>query len=292
MDDDALRAVAEELYGLLPGEFVAARTAAAKEARGQGDKELATAVTALRRPSVAAWSVNVLARERSELVTQVVELGDSLRQAQSLLQGEALRDLARQRRRLVAGVTTEVRSLAADRGQRLSEQVARQVEDTLQAAMTDRDAATAVRSGLLTASLSSTGLESLAEVLAVPLAASPAVAPPAAAPRPTLSVVRDDGRERREAQERLKAAGTALRKAVKARDKATKAHAKGQARVLQLEAGLEELRRALAEAEVRTEEASAELSGFEGEVAEAEDAVAAARAEADAAQAAVTELGR
>ena len=165
-----LRSVARALHGLRPEEFTAARTAAEAEARATGDRELAKAVKALRRPALAAWAVNLLVRQRAELVAQVVDLGDSLREAQSLLQGDALRDLAKQRRQLVAAATTEARRLAGREGQRLSDTAIRQVEDTLQAAMTDRAAAEAVLSGLLAQPLASTGLDSLAEMLAVPLA--------------------------------------------------------------------------------------------------------------------------
>jgi hypothetical protein len=277
-----LRSVADELYGLSPEEFTAARTAAEKQARSAGDRSLAADVKALRRPTLSAWAVNQLVRERSELVTQVVGLGESLRQAQSLLQGDALRELTRQRRQLVAAVVAETRKLAAGRGQKLSEAAARQVEETLQAAMADPEAADAVLSGLLTQPLSSTGVESLAQVLAVPDAR--------AEPRPQLSVVRDDGRERREAEERVQAAGKAVRAAAKGLDAVTKQQKKAQARVLQVEAELEELRRQLAELEAASEEAAERLESLDEEVEEAEAALRDARQEADAAAGALDRL--
>ena len=84
-----LRDIAQRLYGLRPDEFTGARTAAEKTARADGDKELAAAVKALRRPAVAAWAVNLLVRHRRELVDQVVELGEQLRQALSALDGRS-----------------------------------------------------------------------------------------------------------------------------------------------------------------------------------------------------------
>lgn len=307
MDDDGrdpdevagLRAVAWELYGLQPSEFTAARTAAAKRLRADGDRAVAARVTALRRPPLAAWAVNLLARERTELVAEISELGTALRQAQSLLQGDALRDLARQRRRLVAAVTTEVLGLARERGQVLGDASTRQVEATLQAAMTDGAAAEAVRSGLLAQPLTSTGLESLAEVLAVPPDA-PDPAPGSRSPssgdtggqvaeRPALSLVRDEDREREQAHLRVDAAGRTLRKAVKARDKAVRSRTKREARVLQLEAGLEELRRQLAEAEAATEAASAALADVDARVEAREAEVAQAR---EVAASAAAELAR
>jgi hypothetical protein len=283
-----LRGIADHLYGLRPDEFTAARTAAEKSARAEGNRELAAAVKALRRPAVAAWAVNLLVRRRAELVEQVVELGEQLRQAQSLLQGDALRDLARQRRQLVAAVASQARALAAQEGdQQLSDAAARQVEDTLNAAMTDRLAAEAVRSGLLAQPLSSTGLESLAEVLDVPLDAG---APEAAPARPALTVVRDEDRGREEAQERVAAAGVAVRAAQKAFDKATRKRAKGEAKVLQLEAELEELRRQVAELEERSEAAVERLTDLDATVDETAAGLEDARREAESASAALKDL--
>lgn len=286
-----LHPIALELYGLPPEEFTAARTAAEKQARADGDRALAAAVKALRRPAVGAWAVNLLVRRSAELVDQVVELGEQLRQAQSLLQGDALRSLAHERRRLVAGVAAEAGRLAAAEGHPLSEAAVRQVEDTLQAAMTDRSAAEAVRSGLLAQPLSSTGLASLAEVLAVPLEeGAPEPAPTARPERPALSVVPDGDRRAEEAQARVAAAGEAVRAAQKAFDKATKKRSKAEARVLQLEAELEELRRRVAEVEEQTEAAVERLTDLDGRLEESAATLEDARAEADTAATAAADL--
>ena len=191
-----------------------------------------------------------------------------------------MRELTRQRRRLVAAVTAEARAVAEAEGQRLTEAVVRQVEETLQAAMADPDAANAVLSGFLAQPLSSTGVESLtSEALAVPLADRPPADPPPRAP--TLTVVRDEGRELRVAEERAGEAADALRRATRTRDGIEKKRAKAEAKLLQLEAELEELRRQVAEAEEATEAAAAKVSRHETSLAEADDDVAVARAEAD-----------
>jgi hypothetical protein len=305
--DQALRAVADDLYSLRPADFTAARTAAEKRARTAGDRALAAAVKALRRPSVAAWAVNLLVRERGDLVGQVVALGESLRDAQAQLEGDALRQLTRQRRQLVTAVTAEARAVAADQGESLSEAAARQVEETLQAAMTDRSAADAVLTGLLTQPLSSTGLDTLGELLAVPGATAQPTAPPAASTgeQPGLRLVPDPeepdddkaAREeaaraaaRKKAQERLARAEGAVRSAAAARETAEKKKRKRQARVLQLENELEELRRRVAGLEEETDAAAERLTDFEGRVEEADAEVADAQAEADAARRALDEL--
>lgn len=296
-----LREVADSLYGLRPDRFTAARTAAAIQARDDGDRALQAAVKALRRPSVSAWVVNLLVRERAELVEQVISLGDALREAQSLLQGDALRDLGRQRRQLIAAVAAEARSLAESRGQKVTDTVGRQVEETLQAAMTDDAAAEAVRSGLLTQPLSSTGLDALAESLAVPGAG----ARPAKARR--LTVVPDeapgsagDSEAEREAKRRAAALATAqeaadraaerLRKALRKREKASERRATAQAELLELEARLEELRRQVAELESQAEDAADTLTQLDDKHERAEAKVQDARAAADEAAARLSAL--
>ena len=307
--DRALRAVADELYGLRPQEFTAARSAAEKKARAEGDRDLAAAVKALRRPSVAAWAVNLLVRERADLVRQVVELGASLREAQAHLEGDALRELTRQRRQLVAAVTAETREVAAGQGESLSDPAARQVEETLQAAMTDPSAADAVLTGLLTQPLSSTGLDTLSELLAVPGAtAGPRSSddegsgdgtgggPPGLRVVPDAEETAEDRAARaeearvaarRDAEQRLARAERSAAAAAAALEGVRKKQAKRQARVLQLENELEELRRRVAELEEATDQAAERLTDMDDRVAEAEGELELAQREVDAARAAL-----
>ncbi|MFE0389563.1 hypothetical protein ACFW1F_36705, partial [Streptomyces bungoensis] len=82
-----LDAVAEELYGLRPEEFVAARDRCAARARASGDRALAKEIAALRRPSLSAWVSNLLVRRRSAEVRPLLALGDELRRAHRELDG-------------------------------------------------------------------------------------------------------------------------------------------------------------------------------------------------------------
>ena len=193
MADDPLIAVAEELYALPPGDFTGTRNAWAKQTKADGDAELAKRVQELRRPSVAAWVVNMLMRHQGEQMTQVLELGSSLRQAQSDLDADALRELTRQRRQLTTAVTHQGRLLAAELGQKVTQAVADQVESTLHAAMVDEQAAAALRSGMLVTTLTATGVGDVdvVDAVAVPsalgLTARPRTMP--AKKRVELSVV-------------------------------------------------------------------------------------------------------
>lgn len=150
-------AVAVELYGLPLGEFTAARDERAKELRREGDRTVAAQVARLPKPSVAAWAVDLLVRHERELVEQLVELGAALREAQETLAGEQLRELDRERRRLLTAIGQQARALAVGQGRHLSDSVLGQVQATAQAAMADPAAAAAVRSGVLTRSLETSG---------------------------------------------------------------------------------------------------------------------------------------
>ncbi|GAB3356347.1 hypothetical protein [Modestobacter lapidis] len=150
--------VAGELYGLPPDEFTAARDARRKEARADGDRDLAQAIGKLRRPSAAAWAVNTLVRREPDELRQLVALGADLREAQRTLEGEQLKELTQQRRRVVAALVRQARTLAQELGRPVSDAVAGQVQDTLRAAMADEDAGRATLSGRLTSPLSYTGV--------------------------------------------------------------------------------------------------------------------------------------
>jgi len=167
---EVLTDAAGALYALEPGDFVPARDARAAALRADGEDEAADRVKRLRKPSTAAWVVNLLARADAEQVEQVVELGAAFRAAQDDLDGPRLRELTRQRRQLVAAVAARARSLAVEAGTAVSGAVLAQVEATLTAAMIDPDAGRAVRSGLLVGPLQATGIgrADVASAVAVP----------------------------------------------------------------------------------------------------------------------------
>jgi hypothetical protein len=162
--------VADELYGVAPGEFVAARTEAARRARAAGDRALARQVAALGKPSTAAWACNALVREEPDEIAGLVELGGLMREAQDRLAGDQLRALGTQRSRLLTALTRQARTLAARLGHPLSDAVADQVEQTLRAALADPAAGEALVAGRLTGPLSpnATGLGSRPGLHVVP----------------------------------------------------------------------------------------------------------------------------
>jgi hypothetical protein len=145
--DDVIR----RMYEAPPDGFVAARTAAVAEAREAGDKDAAKRLAGLRKPTVAAWVVNLLALRRPDLIDELVELATALRSAQRGLKGGELRELTAQRRKVVTALVNAARKLAVDadpqmRGAKLP---LSEVEGTLTAALAEPEIAEQVRTGRL-----------------------------------------------------------------------------------------------------------------------------------------------
>jgi hypothetical protein len=286
--------IADQLYGLSLPEFTPARDARAKELKGT---DLGKQVKALRKPSTAAWVVNLLVRRETEQVEQMLSVGEALREAQASMSGEELRALTRQRRQLTAAVTTRARRTAREEGTRITDAVADQVEATLTAAMVDEQCALAVRSGLLVAALATTGLDpadvadavAVAEALGFSATARDAEPPP----RPELHVVPDPEADRKAveaAEQALAAAESELADASQAYDDAKAAYDDLEARSLQLQAEIDELRGRIAELESTVEEVDDEMSDAEDARDDAEAGVRDARKARDAAAAALEKL--
>jgi hypothetical protein len=302
---DPLLGIAEELYSLEPGEFTGTRNQWAKQTKADGDAELAKRVAELRRPSVAAWVVNMLMRHQGDEMAQVLELGATLRQAQADLDADALRELNRQRRQLTTAVTHQGRQLARDLGQKVTDAVADQVQGTLHAAMVDENAAAAVRSGMLVSALTATGVgdadvvDSVAVPAAIGLTARPRTKP--ARKRPGLSVVPprepEPDEEEKQRQARREAAQRAVEEATAAADeaqrklrKARKRVTKVQARTLQAADELEEARRRVAELEHELETLDDEAVEVEEKKDRAEERYASAQEALEEAQRALSEV--
>ncbi|MFD7919314.1 hypothetical protein ACFV3R_08830 [Streptomyces sp. NPDC059740] len=140
---------AEELYGLPPEDFTAAREERARAARSAGDRSAARAIRALRRPTYSAWAANLLTREEPDRTRGLLELGAELRDAQRRLDGPRLRELMRAQRELTEELTRSAARIARQAGHPLGEGALREVEQTLRAALADPDAARRWRAGCL-----------------------------------------------------------------------------------------------------------------------------------------------
>ena len=147
-----------ELYGLAPHDFTAARNARVSEARKAGDSALAASLKALHKPTVGAWLINLLVRERPKDLERLIALGDELRRGQNRSDREVIRRVSKAKQEAVASLIFEANSMAKDRRQPVSEAAATDLEATLDAAFADPKSAKSVRTGRLTMALRYSGL--------------------------------------------------------------------------------------------------------------------------------------
>jgi hypothetical protein len=236
--------VATRLYTEPPDRFVAARDEAVAEARATGDLDAARQIAKLRKPTVAAWLVNLLAHRRPELVDELADLSAALRAAQRNLRGAELRDLSKQRRQAVSALVAATRALAVAEDPLLARAKLplADVENTLNAAMSDEDIAAQVRSGRLVRAATYAGFGEV--------------------PRPRLRLVSDDetlpaapAPERTEEERRgvltkeLAVARTDEKRAEKDLARAVDDERRGAEALAEIEAALADLERRRAAAE-------------------------------------------
>lgn len=278
----------EQLYGLTPEEFTAARDASAKAARAAGQPEVAKALAALRRPSVSAWLVNQLAREQSDLLEQLLDLGPALAAAQAAGSGDELRALGEQRRHLVEAV---VEQAAGGAGRSVTAAVRAEVASTLEAALADPPSAQAVRSGLLVRALSFAGFGGVDLEGAVAAATTPTERDVRPKRGPDL---RSAGRKREveAAEQAALQAGGALDDAVRRCEVAERARADAEQQAAACTAEVERLARELAAAQQMQADAHAAAEQARERAERAVSAVEQAQSAAEAARAALDRLRR
>ncbi|MFD9165970.1 hypothetical protein ACFVZ8_28880, partial [Streptomyces sp. NPDC059558] len=138
MDVDA---VVLELYGLRPADFTAARDARAARARREKDTAAAAAIAALRKPTLAVWAANLLARTHPDRAEALLHLGTELRRAYRELDGAQLRALSHEQHRVIAALAAEAGHVAAGAGEQLRESVVREVEGIFHGLLADEGTA-------------------------------------------------------------------------------------------------------------------------------------------------------
>lgn len=273
-----LDAAAADLLALPPAQFTAARNARAEEVGGSVGRRIAK----LRKPTLAAWAVNLLARDGQ--LGEAVELSQALREAQDDADAAEMTRLGRQRRQLVAALARRAADLAAEAGAPLSATMRDAVEKTVNAAIIDPHAAAMILTGRLVASvdLADDTDPSAAVAGSVPEGAAVVEAP-----------ARDDLAQRRA----RKAAERAVREADRARSEADRALAGATSRETtareradRVHERLESLRAEIARVEKDAEAADAAVDAAEEEKAAASETATARARDLDRARSALEEI--
>jgi hypothetical protein len=236
----------DELYEVKPEEFTALRTKLAAAAKKAGDADTAKQVSAARKPTTAAWAVNRLALRDHDIRGRLAGLGERLRDAHSSMNGELIRELSAEQRRLVDDLAR-----AAFEEAELSDPTAALRDDvvgTLQAAIADPDVAS--RLGRLTKAERWSGFGEFGDTAMVFTSTRK---PPAPREKPVERTKRDGKRDDK-------------------REKARAALAAAERAKADADAALTELQSDLATSRLRRDDARRRLKDAEDALAAAEGA--------------------
>jgi hypothetical protein len=188
----------DELYGADLDAFTAERTRLARELRNGGSRDEALELQQLRKPTVAAWALNQLARRNRRDVDLLLDAGHRLREAQAAaLRGEereAFEQARTTERDALRRLRKEADRLLREERGGASPAVLSQIDETLRAAAISEEGRERLALGRFTAPLVPEGfgaLEGLAPDTPLP-------------PRPRKPSAGDEKRRQREAAKRVR----------------------------------------------------------------------------------------
>jgi hypothetical protein len=224
----------DRLYGAPLGDFVAVRKELVGGLRAEGKKDEADEVAALKKPAVAVWVVNQLARRQRRDVDLLLDVGHRLRAAHGETDPEKARkafESAREAEREALGrLTKAAGDLLEEEQGTASQAMLDRVVSTLRAAAVTEEGRELLARGRLTEEITTTGFE---------LAAG--LTPKSPSPRP----------------KRTKGDVAAARSSL---DEAKARQRDAERRVRDAEKDVADARRALEAAETAREEARAEAA--------------------------------
>lgn len=160
----------DRLYGVDPAEFTGLRTELVAAAKKRGDLGAARSIGAARRPTTAAWVVNVIVRVDGTAASRLDGLGQRLRAAHAAMDGTKIREMSAVQRALIDELVRT--GIAAANITNPSSALRDDVVGTLQAAVADPDVA--ARLGRLVKAERWSGFGEFGTVSAVGPAAKPA----------------------------------------------------------------------------------------------------------------------
>jgi hypothetical protein len=235
--DEAL----DDLYGADPGEFVAERKRLARELKDAGDAAAADAVAKTRKPTVAAWALNQLARKQRRDVDLLLDAGHRLRQAQEGVVGGADRAAFEQAQKTERDALRRLTQHASELLGGASSQALSQISSTLRNAAVSEEGRELLARGRFTTPLESAGFDVFGSLPAPP-ARSKKTAPAAEKRKAADELKRAKARVRELEQDVREAEREAAR--LKSEwEKAERAAEKARAAVAQAQRELDEAQR-------------------------------------------------
>ena len=172
MTDDEARITASILRSPL-AQLIAARDAAVRELRAQGDIETASRIASLRKPSLVLWALNQAGAVARDDLDTLRESARALETAQERVLGghrdaaTAMQRAAQQQRQQVDVLTRRLGMVLGASGHAAPDTTLRRISEGLRAAsLADDETWVALRDGLLTAEPAASGFPMLDVALA------------------------------------------------------------------------------------------------------------------------------
>jgi hypothetical protein len=137
----------DELYAAPLEGFIKARDALAKSIAESGDADGAKAVRSLRKPSLAAWAINQLARRRAKLIADLLEATDELEAAQR--SGNDIRSPGRRRNEAITQAVAAAAEILVEGGHAAAATTLEKVRQSLYSAPLNGDDRAALAAGTL-----------------------------------------------------------------------------------------------------------------------------------------------
>ncbi|MFE7507372.1 hypothetical protein [Promicromonospora sp. NPDC057488] len=283
---EPLDAAVDALYTRPLDGFIAARDAAARQAADAGDSLGAQRIKRLPKPSVAAWVINHVVRERPDDVAALTTVGDELRAATQDRDRARIRALDHLRKERTEALVGAVRQAGEVGGRPVSAAVLDRLTETLTAAVMDADAGAAVRAGRLARGLQHAGfgivdeLGEEADLVALRPAATSAEVQeerPEETADTAERAVEETSAQVDRLEERRDDVSDRLRTAEAAVDDAQDEATRLDDELARLTEERDAAHRTLDEARTAAEEARADLAAVEQELDDAEDRAAQAR---------------
>jgi hypothetical protein len=194
-----------ELYDAALEDFVAERKRLAKELKDEGRADAAAQLVKVRKPTVAAWALNRLARDQRRDVDLLLDSGHRLRQAQAgVLRGdarEAFEQAQRTEREAIVRLVGGAEQLLVERGG-ASAAILEQIAASLHAAAVSEHGRELLAAGQFTEPITLEGFDAVA-----------GLAPPPSSRRPAKQKPSRDAEEMKQARAELAEARKRLRTA-------------------------------------------------------------------------------
>jgi hypothetical protein len=256
----------DRLYASPPEEFIASRDELARRLKAEGKSEEAAEMKGLRRPTVAAWAANQVARQRPNEVAELLAAGAELHKAQrkalSGVKGGGFREAMERRRDAVVALVKAAEAVLREAGKGSAGTVDA-LQPTFEAASVDEQAGEALKAGRLERELAApsgfggaTGLEVVAAPARRPITRGKEKERDEAARA-------EQEAARREAREMEKQAAEARRKVMRAQAAASRAEERADraaAEAAEARAAAKEATRELKEAQAEARRADAKVA--------------------------------